>query len=57
MRHHVSTRIVAPASETPSTSWWVGASRAQLQARALEERPRMASSKFGRLLGSGAQSE
>jgi hypothetical protein len=46
--------IVPPASPGPVTSWWIGASRDELQEKAREEQARMAWSKFGRLLGSGA---
>jgi hypothetical protein len=49
--------VVPPASSAPATSWWTGVSRDELRAKATEEQARMASSRFGRLLGSGVLSE
>jgi hypothetical protein len=54
-RTHV---YASPGTETmPTSSWWSGLSREQLQERVEQEQPRMKSSRFGRVLGSGVTAE
>lgn len=50
-KRYGTTLVIAPAAtaSAPSTSWWTGLDRTQLQAQAAAEQPRMASTKFGRL--------
>jgi hypothetical protein len=42
-----------PAWTVPTSSWWAGASREELRERVLQEQPRIALSRFGRIVGSG----
>jgi hypothetical protein len=42
-----------PAWTAPTSSWWAGATREELRERVLQEQPRIALSRFGRIVGSG----
>jgi hypothetical protein len=44
-------------SSAPARSWWVGLSREQLQEQSAQERARMTTSRFGRILGHGVIGE
>lgn len=50
-------RAAAPAIASlptnPTSSWWTGASRERLHELVVQEQPRMAWSRFGRLVGTG----
>jgi hypothetical protein len=48
--------VAAPPETMPTSSWWTGVSRDELRERVVQERPRIALSRFGRLIGSGVLS-